>query len=305
MYGSVSGAFVGSSNIYPAPGFNSSLAIKCIEKYGGTHLIGTPTMFSDILNNPLRKQHNISSLAYAIVGGAPVTPSLAKTAEEELGLKIGVGYGMTENTCGTFLVPHGSGRDVTLNTVGTAQPGLEAKIIDSDENTLEVGEVGELVTKGFYVFKGYINDEQKTKESFTKDGYFKTGDLAFVREDKHLKMAGRSKDMIIRGGENIQPTEIENFLTSLSEIKDAYVIGVPSKRLGEQVAAYVELKEGCQMSKSELIERCKTGLARFKIPKYVKFTTTWPTTTTGKIKKFELRNWAKEHFPELADEIEE
>lgn len=98
-----------------------------------------------------------------------------------------MGYGMTENTCGTFLVPHGSGRDVTLNTVGTAQPGLEAKIIDSDENTLEVGEVGELVTKGFYVFKGYINDEQKTKESFTKDGYFKTGDLAFVREDKHLK----------------------------------------------------------------------------------------------------------------------
>jgi len=144
-------------------------------------------MFSDIVNDPSRKDHDISSLRYAIVGGAPVTPSLVRISEKELDLKIAVGYGMTENTCGTFLVPHGSNEDVTCNTVGSAMPGVEAKIIDNNENTLERGEIGELVTKGYFVFNGYIGDKKKTDESFTKDGFFKTGDLAMVREDQNLK----------------------------------------------------------------------------------------------------------------------
>lgn len=185
--GSVQGAFMGNANIFPSPGFNSGLAIKSIEKWKGTYLLGTPTMFSDIVNDPIRKEHDVSSLGYAIVGGAPVPPSLVRISEKELDLKIAVGYGMTENTCGTFLVPHGSNEDVTVNTVGSAMPGLEAKIIDKEENTLNRGEIGEIVTKGFCVYQGYIGDEQKTKESFTKDGFFKTGDLATMREDGNLK----------------------------------------------------------------------------------------------------------------------
>ena len=118
-------------------------------------------------------------------------------------------------------------------------------------------------------------------------------------------MAGRSKDMIIRGGENIQPTEIENYITSLAQVQDCYVIGVPSKRLGEEVAAYVQLKENVELDQATLLAECRKGLARFKVPKYVKFTQHWPTTTTGKIKKFELRKWAMSDFPALADELEQ
>ena len=145
-------------------------------------------MFTDILNHPIRSEYDLSSLKYAVVGGSPVTPSLVRQSQKLLDIKIAVGYGMTENTCGTFMVPHGSNMDVTCNTVGLPFPGLEAKIIDQDENTLERGQIGEIVTKGHAVFRGYVGEIQKTNESFTKDDYWKTGDLALIREDGYLQL---------------------------------------------------------------------------------------------------------------------
>jgi len=300
--GSLIGAHNVVPNIYPAPGFNSSASILACAARKCTYLIGTPTMFTDIVNDPIRPDHDISSLDYAIVGGAPATPALVRKANTELGLQMAVGYGMTENSCATFLTYPGSTEDVTCNSVGFPIPGVEAKVIDENENTLERGQIGELVTKGFVLFKGYVKDEEKTKESYTKDGYWKTGDLAQVREDGTLQISGRSKDMLIRGGENIQPTEIENFITTHEKVLDCYVIGVPSSRLGEEVAAYIQLKDD-SVTKEDIISFCKEGLARYKLPKYIQFTDEFPKTVTGKIQKFLLREQAMEDFPELKDEL--
>ena len=181
--GSLVGAVLGVPNIYPAPGFNAALSIKAVAARKPTHMIGTPTMFTDIVNDPTLMNHDMSSLSYAIVGGAPVTPALVRTAAEKLDLRMCVGYGMTENTCATFLTPIGAEEHVTCNTVGFPIGGLDAKIIDTDEKTLQVGEIGELCTRGFTIFQGYVADEEKTRQSFTQDGFFKTGDLAMVNED--------------------------------------------------------------------------------------------------------------------------
>jgi fatty-acyl-CoA synthase len=264
-------------------------------------------MFNDIVNSPIRKNHDISSLSYAIVGGSPATPALVRQAESELGCVMSVGYGMTENTCGTFLTALGDVPEITTKTVGHPIPGCEGKIINPEtEEILEEGEIGELCTRGFMVFQGYVGEPEKTAESYTKDGWWKTGDLAVI-ENGVTRITGRSKDMIIRGGENIQPREIENYICSMDQVQDCYVIGVPSKRLGEEVAAYVKLTEEASSSSSisvdEVLEYAKTGLARFKVPKYLKFTESFPQTVTGKIKKFELRKQAMTDFPELADEL--
>ena len=182
--GSLSGTLLGASQVYPAPGFNAEAAVKAIEKQQATHLIGTPTMFNDIVNCPIKSDHDISSLSYAIVGGAPVTPALVKQAEVELDCTISVGYGMTENTCGTFLSPLGSEPEIVCETVGLPIPGVEGIVIDPEtEEILPEGEIGELCTRGFVLFQGYVGDEEKTKNSYTQDGkWWKTGDLAIIQD---------------------------------------------------------------------------------------------------------------------------
>ena len=209
--GSLTGALNRQTNVYPAPGFSAEHSIKSIEKRSCTMLIGTPTMFTDILHHPSRVNHDMSSLNLALVGGAPATPAMVMTAKAEFNCRVGVGYGMTENSCATFITPPGLPDDLVTSTVGLPIPGVDAKVIDPEtEETLPEGEIGELCTRGFVIFKGYVGDEAKTRESFTNDGeWFKTGDLAIIK-DGITKITGRSKDMIIRGGENIQPTEIEN-----------------------------------------------------------------------------------------------
>ncbi|CAG5113208.1 Oidioi.mRNA.OKI2018_I69.chr2.g7335.t1.cds [Oikopleura dioica] len=213
---------------------------------------------------------------------------------------------MTENSGGTFQTPILSeDMSVVSESVGEPYQGVEAKILDKDGNVVPKGTIGELVTKGYFLFNGYVNDDEKTKESFTEDGFFKTGDLALLREDGMLKITGREKDLIIRGGENIQPTEIEDYINEMPAVKASFVIGVPSKRLDEEVAVYIQLNEGASITIDDVKAHCKNGLARFKHPKYIKFEDTYPLTTTGKVQKFLLQKQALEDFPELKDEIQE
>ena len=220
--GSLTGALNTQTNVYPAPGFSAEHSIKSIEKRGCTMLIGTPTMFTDILHHPSRTEHDMTSLDLALVGGAPATPAMVLTAKKEFNCRVGVGYGMTENSCATFITPPGLPDDIVVSTVGLPIPGVDGKVIDPEtEETLPEGEIGELCTKGFVVFEGYVGDEQKTKESFTRDGWWKTGDLAIIK-DGITKISGRSKDMIIRGGENIQPTEIENEICRFEPVQVRY-----------------------------------------------------------------------------------
>jgi len=302
--GSMWGAYSMQTNIYPTPGFNADAALNCIAEYQCSSVLGTPTMIVDMINSPIVKDLDLSSLQWAVLGGSPVSKVLAKRAKETIGCDVTIVYGMTENSGGTFQTPMGKPDETGfIETVGEAYQGVQAKIIDKEGNTVPKGTIGELCTKGYFVFTGYINDEEKTKESFTEDGFFKTGDLAMLREDGMIKITGREKDLIIRGGENIQPTEIEDFINEIPEVKATYVIGVPSKRLDEEVAAYIHLDDNATITKEEVIAHCKNGLARFKHPKYIKFEDTYPLTTTGKVQKFLLQKQAMEDFPSLKDEI--
>jgi len=290
---------------FPHPGFSSDMALNAIEARGATIMSGTPTMMIDIINNPERTDYDVSSLRYLSVGGAPVTTSLIKDCDEKLDARISVGYGMTENSCATITTNGLTDTDEIAGAIGRPLPGTEAKIVDPETMAdLPADEVGELCTRGYMQFLGYVDDEAKTQESMLPGGWWRTGDMGFF-DSKYgvYNLSGRSKDMIIRGGENIQPTEIEDFYSGHPGIDDIYVVGVPSKRLGEEVCAYVKLSDK-SLTVDALKQHGVTGLAKFKVPKYIAFVDEFPMTVTGKVKKFELREQALVDFPHLKAEIE-
>ena len=187
--------------------------------------------------------------------------------------------------------------ELRVSTVGRSMPFVETKIVDPETGrTLGPGEVGEFCSRGYNTMKGYYKMEEATRQVIDKDGWLHSGDLATVDENGYYKITGRIKDMIIRGGENIYPKEIEEFLYTVPEVQDVQVIGVPSKRYGEEVMACVVLKEGCALTEEELKARVAAHMARHKVPKYVAFLDAFPMTASGKIQKFRLREWAVEHL---------
>merc|ERR1711990_1426688 len=204
---------------------------------------------------------------------------------------------MTENSCGTITTNGIKDEEVFAGSVGRPLPGVEVKIIDPETlQDVDANTEGELCTRGYMQFLGYVNDEEKTAESLLPGGWWRTGDLAILDSEKDVyRIQGRSKDMIIRGGENIQPTEIENYYAQHDGVEDVYVIGVPSRRLGEEVAAYISLNDK-NIKIEEMREFGLSGLSRYKVPKYFKFVSEFPKTVTGKIKKFELREMALVDF---------
>ena len=208
-------------------------------------------MVIDILNHEDLKDYDLSALQYCSLGGSPVPPSLIRDARIALEAEITVGYGMTENSCASMMTWHNAPAEIAGGSIGHPLPGVESKIIDpATGEDVPPGTVGEICTKGFLLFAGYVKDPEKTAEQMLPGGWWRTGDLAYLQENGTYKIAGRSKDMIIRGGENIQPTEIENYYTLLPEIDEMYVIGVPSKRLGEEVAAYIKERVHTSLNQS-------------------------------------------------------
>ncbi len=294
----VLGAYTHGTTLIPLEFFDPRRALEYVSSEFCTAIYGVPTMFIAELEQPDFERYDLSSLRTGIMAGALCPMELMKQVIQRMNLsELCIVYGLTEASPGvTMTSPHDTIERRT-STVGRALPNVEVKIIDpKDGFEVPLGQPGELITRGYHVMKGYFKDEQATREAITPEGWLHTGDLATMDEEGYVVITGRIKDMIIRGGENIYPKEVEEFLRTHEAVSDVAVYGVPSGRYGEEVAAAVMLKPGMQVTVEELQELCRCNLARFKVPRYIQFVTGFPLTASGKIQKFVLRQRAAADF---------
>jgi fatty-acyl-CoA synthase len=285
---------VGGCSI-PLDVFNAEDCLNLIEKEKCTHFTGTPTMYLDILNHPLLKEFDLSSLRTGMSGAGPASVQMINDVREKMGIKILCnGYGMTENSGATTMTSFSDSPELMATTTGPPFPDVEIKIVSTTTGKeMPTGEIGEICVKGWIVMKGYYKMPEETARCFDENGWFHTGDLGFLDEDKNFSITGRLKDMFISGGTNVYPTEVENFLYTFSKIKQVAVIGVPDERMGEVGFAFVVLKPGQQATGDEIRQYCKTKIANYKIPKYYKFVDEISMTGVGKIQKFKLEELAQ------------
>lgn len=280
--------------------YNPIKVMKAIQQERCTGLHGVPTMFIGILGNQEFKDYDFSTLRTGIMAGSPCPTKIMKQVIEDMNMKdITIAYGQTEFSPVITQTRVDDPIQLRVSTVGKPLPGVEVKIIDPDTGQeLGVGEQGELIARGYGVMKGYYKMEEATKAAIDEDGWLHTGDLATVDENGYYRITGRLKDMIIRGGENIYPREIEEFIYTHPAVKDVQVIGVPDRKYGEEVFAYIILKDDIEEPPTEedMIKFVKQGLSRFKTPKYVKFIDSYPMTASGKIQKYKLKAMAIEEL---------
>jgi fatty-acyl-CoA synthase len=281
----------GATMVFPAEGFDAGATLKAIEQEKATALYGVPTMFIAQLEHPEFPQRNVKSLRTGIMSGSPCPLEVLKKVTAEMGAsEITVGYGQTEASPIITLSHTDDPMELRVGTVGCAIPGIEVKIIDPETGAaLGDNQPGELCSRGHGVMLGYYNMPEKTAEAIDQDGWLHTGDLAKRLPNGYFHITGRLKDMVIRGGENIYPREIEDLLHAHPAVEDAYVVGVPDKKYGEELLAWVKLREGHAATQDELRDFCKASLTHFKVPRYWKFVESFPTTVTGKIQKFKIR----------------
>uniref|UniRef100_A0A3Q3VKZ3 Medium-chain acyl-CoA ligase ACSF2, mitochondrial n=1 Tax=Mola mola TaxID=94237 RepID=A0A3Q3VKZ3_MOLML len=277
----------GISLIFPSAVYSGKTILTALEKERCTMVYGTPTMFVDMINQPHLAQYDLSSVKAGILGGSPCSPELVKE----------VGYGSTENSPATFSAHPKDNLQRRAETVGFILDHTEAKIVDpATGQVVPVGEIGEIMIRGYCVMLEYWGDRAKTEECISKSGWYKTGDIGSMDAYSYLRIRGRIKDMIIRGGENIYPAEIEHFLHTHPKVKEAQVIGVEDYRMGEEVCACIKLVDGKECTAEEIKAYCKGKIAHYNIPRYVLFVNSYPLTTSGKIQKFELRKQAEEQL---------
>jgi fatty-acyl-CoA synthase len=288
----------GATMIYPCEGFDPLAVLQAAEKEKATALYGVPTMFIAELEHPDFGSFDLSSLRTGIMAGSPCPIEVMKKVQTLMNMKeVQVAYGMTETSPVSTQTRIGTPLEKQVSTVGQIHPHLEVKIVDPETGrVVPVGETGELCTRGYSVMLGYWNDEKQTRSSIDAARWMHTGDLATMDEEGYINIVGRIKDMIIRGGENIYPREIEEFLYSFPKVSDVQVIGVPDQKYGEEIMAWIKLKEGEEASADEIKEFCKGRIAHFKIPRYIKFTDDFPMTVTGKIRKVEMRKMSVEEL---------
>lgn len=286
--------------------YNPIKVMEAVQRERCTGLHGVPTMFIGILENQKFNEYDFSTLRTGIMAGSPCPTKIMRQVIEKMNMKdITIAYGQTESSPVITQTRVDDPIEVRVSTVGKPLPGVEVKIIDPDTGEeVEPGEQGELITRGYGVMKGYYKMEEATKAAIDADGWLHTGDLATVDENGYYRITGRLKDMIIRGGENIYPREIEEFIYTHPAVKDVQVIGVPDKKYGEEVFAYIILKDNIKdpPTEEEIIEFVKQGLSRFKTPKYVRFIDSYPMTASGKIQKYKLREMAVEELIKLHKE---
>ncbi|KAL0267708.1 UNVERIFIED_CONTAM: hypothetical protein PYX00_009900 [Menopon gallinae] len=280
----------GSTMVIPDYSFNPESAVNDINNEKCTILLGTPTMYIDIFRKMSEKNITLNTVEMSIAGGALCSPELYKDMTGKLGVKRAVWlYGLTESGPVAFMTRSDDGPEKVIKTVGRLMPHTEAKVVDANGNILPQNVPGELLLRGFLIMDGYWGDEERTKETITPTGWLRTGDQFIIDEYGYGKIVGRIKDLIIRGGENISPLEIEEFLITHPDAVDVQVFGVPDERLGEQVCACLKLKPGSNLTKAELQQYCKGNIAHFKIPHYIFFVDEFPKTDTGKIQRYKMR----------------
>ncbi|XP_045473088.1 medium-chain acyl-CoA ligase ACSF2, mitochondrial [Harmonia axyridis] len=278
----------GSTIVLPTTTYDPAANLTALSNEKCTVIHGTPTMHLDLITEQRKRNEDISP-EIAITGGAPVSPHQFTTMLDVLKLKsVKSIYGLTETTCMVFTSNPGDDLEKSTATVGLLGDHTEVKVVDTDGNVVPFGTPGELWVRGYMIMKEYWGEKEKTESTLDKDGWLKTGDQFVIGEDGYGRIVGRLKDMIIRGGENIFPKEIEDVLIKHPDIIEVHVIGLPHERLGEEVGACIRLKDNSEVSSKEIIEFCKGKMAHFKIPKHIKFVEQFPKTESGKVQKFLL-----------------
>jgi fatty-acyl-CoA synthase len=281
----------GAAVIVPAESFDPEASLRAIEAHRCTSIYGVPTMFIAMLSHPAIGGIRLDSLRTGIMAGAPCPIEVMRQVIDRMHVReVTICYGMTETSPVSFQSEVDDAIDVRVSTVGHIHPHLECKIIDPDTGrAVPRGTPGELCTRGYSVMLGYWDNIDATASAIDKAGWMHTGDLGVMREDGYVNITGRIKDMIIRGGENIYPREIEEFLYAHPKVSEVQVIGVPDLKYGEAVCAWVRLRPGEDATADEIREYCRGQIATYKIPHYVRFTAEFPTTVTGKIQKYKMR----------------
>jgi fatty-acyl-CoA synthase len=284
----------GATMVVPAPAFDPEATLATIAAERCTSLYGVPTMFIAMLGHPSFESYDLTSLRTGIMAGSPCPIEVMKQCIERMNMdEVTICYGMTETSPVSTQSATDDPVDKRTGTVGRVHPHVEIKIIDPDTGTtVERGTTGEFCTRGYSVMIGYWNEPERTAESIDGEGFMHSGDLAVMDDEGYVNIVGRSKDMIIRGGENIYPREIEEFLYTHPDITDVQVIGVPDLKYGEEVMAWVTVRAGAELTADDVREFCQGRIAHYKIPRYVETTDAFPMTVTGKIQKFKLREQA-------------
>ncbi|WP_260954834.1 AMP-binding protein [Pseudomonas citri] len=280
----------GSTMIYPNDAFDPLLTLKAVAEEKATALYGVPTMFIAVLDQPQRGDFDVSSLRTGIMAGATCPIEVMRRVIHEMHMaEVQIAYGMTETSPVSLQTGPADELELRVTTVGRTQPQLESKVIDEAGNIAPRGAVGELCTRGYSVMLGYWNDPKGTADAIDPEGWMHTGDLATMDAQGYVCIVGRNKDMIIRGGENIYPRELEEFFFTHPAVADVQVIGVPCTRYGEEIVAWIKFHPGHSATEQELQAWCKDRIAHFKTPRHFKFVEDFPMTVTGKIQKFRMR----------------
>jgi fatty-acyl-CoA synthase len=283
--------------IYPSESFDPLSTMEAIEAERCDVLYGVPTMFIAQLNHPEFARFDLSSLRRGIMAGAPCPIEVMKEVASTMHMsEITIAYGMTETSPVSFQSSRDDPLELRVSTVGRIQPHLEVKVVDRHGRVVPRGEAGELCTRGYSVMLGYWNDDARTKEAVDSAGWMHTGDLATIDNDGYCRIVGRIKDMVIRGGENIYPREVEEYLFRHPDIQDVQVFGVPDVKYGEELCAWIISKAGATPNEESVRKFCQNRISHYKIPRYIRFVENFPSTVTGKVQKFAMREAMIEEF---------
>jgi fatty-acyl-CoA synthase len=287
----------GSAIVLPSESFDVAAALDAIQNERCTSFYGVPMMYIALIDHPNVENCNLSSLRTGCMGGAPCPIETMRQAVKVLNMReITVAYGMTETSPISFQSLPQDSDDVRVTTVGVVHPHIEAKIVDpSTGRTVEVGTAGELCIRGYSVMRGYWKNPEGTREAIDESGWMHSGDLATMLPSGYLQIVGRIKNTIIRGGDNIYPREVEEYLITLPEVAEAYVFGIPDSKYGEEVCAWIRLRDGMASTPDQIRQSCRGKIATFKIPRYVRLVNSFPATTSGKVQYFQMREAELEH----------
>ena len=284
----------GCTLILPWPTFNAKKSLESIEKWKCTMVYGVPTMFIEMIKIKKTGNFNLNSLYKSVIAGSICPKQLILDMEKYLGIiNTHIAYGMTETSPVSFMMRNDDPIEKRSTSVGKIFDHVEAMILSPEGQPVKIGEKGEFSVKGYLVMDGYFNDPDNTSKSI-KNGWMMTGDLGRFDEDGYLYIEGRIKDLIIRGGENISPKEIEELLMEIDQIENVQVIGVPDPKYQEEICALIKIKEGENLKKEQILQFLKPNISHFKIPKYIKFVDSFPITVTGKPQKYLMvKEWVK------------
>jgi fatty-acyl-CoA synthase len=280
----------GACMVIPGEGFDALTTLETVAEERCTGLHGVPTMFIAELEHPRFHEFDLTSLRTGIMAGSPCPIEVMRRVVRDMHMaEVTIAYGMTETSPVSFQTVAEDPLELRVSTVGRIHPHVEVKIVDEAGRVVSRGSTGELLTRGYSVMRGYWADEANTRAALDDARWMHTGDLATLDDAGYCTIVGRLKDMIIRGGENIYPREIEEFLYGHPDIQDVQVFGVPDARLGEQVCAWIRLRDGSSVSDAAIQDYCRRHLAYFKVPHFVRFVDAFPMTVTGKVQKYLMR----------------